>query len=209
MTEAEWLKCTDPGAMFEPLVAARGTPSGRKLRLFLAACHRRVWNVFSSPDREVLQAIEQYADGLITFAEMDAVYLKASYGDVHAPADEEWEPEGLWYDALAVSEQVGDMQGEQVAQVAVVRELFGNPFRPVTADPAWRSWDGGALARLAQAAYDDRQLPQGALNPTRLAVLADALEDAGCTDAAMLSHLRGPGPHVRGCWAVDLILGKE
>jgi hypothetical protein len=61
---------------------------------------------------------------------------------------------------------------------------------------------------LAQAAYDERVLPAGTLDTARLAVLADALEDAGCADADLLGHLRGPGPHVRGCWAVDLLLGK-
>jgi hypothetical protein len=54
---------------------------------------------------------------------------------------------------------------------------------------------------LAEAAYDDRRLPEGAL--------ADGLEDAGCTDAELLGHLRGPGPHVRGCWAVDLVLNRK
>ena len=63
-------------------------------------------------------------------------------------------------------------------------------------------------ARLASAAYEDRNLPEGTVDLVRLAVLADALEDAGCTDADLLGHLRGPGPHVRGCWAVDLILAK-
>ena len=62
---------------------------------------------------------------------------------------------------------------------------------------------------LAQAAYDQRELPAGTLDPARLAVLADALEEAGCTDQTILYHLRGPGPHVGGCWAVDLLLGKE
>jgi hypothetical protein len=52
-------------------------------------------------------------------------------------------------------------------------------------------------------------MAEGTLDPARLTVLADALEDAGCTDADLLGHLRSPGPHVRGCWAVDLVLGKE
>jgi hypothetical protein len=60
--------------------------------------------------------------------------------------------------------------------------------------------------QLAQVAYDERNLPSWELDPARL---ADALEEAGCADADILSHLRGPGPHVRGCWAVDLLLGKE
>jgi hypothetical protein len=49
----------------------------------------------------------------------------------------------------------------------------------------------------------------GRLDPTRLAVLADALEEAGCADAELLGHLRGPGLHVRGCWAVDSLLGRQ
>ena len=61
---------------------------------------------------------------------------------------------------------------------------------------------------MAEAAYEQRELPAGTLDPARLTVLADALEDAGCADADLLGHLRGPGPHVRGCWAVDLLLGK-
>jgi hypothetical protein len=61
---------------------------------------------------------------------------------------------------------------------------------------------------LAPAAYEERALPSGELDPARLAVLADALEDTGCADSEVLGHLRGPGPHVRGCWALDLILGK-
>jgi hypothetical protein len=65
------------------------------------------------------------------------------------------------------------------------------------------------LLSLAQAAYDERTVPAGTLDPARLAVLADALEDAGCDNADILSHLRGTGPHVRGCWAVDLVLGRE
>jgi hypothetical protein len=64
------------------------------------------------------------------------------------------------------------------------------------------------VVALAQAAYDHRTLPSG-LDRTTLAVLADALEEAGCTDPDLLIHLRGPGPHVRGCWALDLLLGKE
>jgi hypothetical protein len=65
------------------------------------------------------------------------------------------------------------------------------------------------VLKLAQAAYDNRLLPSGLLDNGCLAILADALEEAGCTDADILSHLRGPGPHARGCWALDLVLGKE
>jgi hypothetical protein len=64
------------------------------------------------------------------------------------------------------------------------------------------------VLNLVQAAYDNRLLPSGLLDTARLAVLADALEEVGCTDPHILSHLRGPGPHVRGCHLVDLLLGK-
>jgi hypothetical protein len=87
--------------------------------------------------------------------------------------------------------------------------MFGNPFRTVALDSTWLLWKDGTVAQLARIAYEDRQLPEGTLDPARLAALADALEDAGCTDADLLGHLRGPGPHVRGCWAVDLVLGKS
>jgi hypothetical protein len=88
----------------------------------------------------------------------------------------------------------------------LLRDLFGNPFRPVAINPAWQT---PTVVSLAQAAYDERHLPAGTLDKGRLAVLADALEEAGCTDADILDHLRGPGPHVRGCWPVDLCLGKS
>ena len=90
--------------------------------------------------------------------------------------------------------------------IALLREIFGNPFRPTRFDPSWRL--SPDVLSLAQAAYDERELPSGHLGSARLAVLSDALEEAGCADADLLSHLRSPGPHVRGCWAVDLILGK-
>jgi hypothetical protein len=88
---------------------------------------------------------------------------------------------------------------------ALLRCIFGNPIRPVSLAPAWLT---PAVLQLAQKAYDNRLLPSGLLDNTRLAVLADALEEAGCDNADILSHLRGPGPHVRGCWVVDAILGK-
>jgi hypothetical protein len=65
------------------------------------------------------------------------------------------------------------------------------------------------LSRLATAIYEERTLPQGTLDRDRLAILADALEEAGCTNEEILSHCRSPNDHVRGCWLIDLILGKE
>jgi hypothetical protein len=107
-----------------------------------------------------------------------------------------------WVDFLTMTPTFqGAYQAEGQAQVCLARDIFGNPFRPGAIDPVWLRWDSGAVMRLAQA-IDDKQVFD------RLPVLAEALEDAGCTDAAILDHCRGPGPHVRGCWVVDLILGK-
>jgi hypothetical protein len=86
-------------------------------------------------------------------------------------------------------------------QSLVVLDLFGNPFRPVILEGRWLAWSGGTIPALAQMIYHERAFD-------RLPILADALEDAGCDDADILEHLRGPGPHVRGCWVVDLLLGK-
>jgi hypothetical protein len=95
--------------------------------------------------------------------------------------------------------------GHDEAQADLVREVFGNPFRPVSLAASCRS---GQVLALAAHAYEERCLPQGTLDLARLAVLADALEEAGCTDASILAHLRGPGRHVQGCFALDLLLGK-
>jgi hypothetical protein len=76
--------------------------------------------------------------------------------------------------------------------------IFGNPFRPVAFDPRWRTSD---VTGLARAIYDDKAFE-------RMPILADALMDAGCEDEQIISHCRGTGPHVRGCWVADLILEK-
>jgi hypothetical protein len=78
--------------------------------------------------------------------------------------------------------------------------VFGNPFR-AAAEPTWFTWNDGAIRKIAQSIYNDRAFD-------RLPLLADALEDAGCTDADILSHCREPGEHVRGCWVVDLLTGR-
>jgi hypothetical protein len=88
---------------------------------------------------------------------------------------------------------------ERSAQCDILRDIFGNPFRPVAFDPAWRT---STVVALAQQMYDSRDF---GLMP----ILGDALEDAGCDSADILDHCRGDGPHVRGCWVVDLVLGKS
>jgi hypothetical protein len=93
--------------------------------------------------------------------------------------------------------------------VPLLRDVAGDPFRPAAVDPAWLAWDDGLVVRLAKAAYDNPVLPEGALDAARVGVLADALEEAGCEDETALAHCRGGGPHVRGCWVLDLLLGRE
>ena len=79
-----------------------------------------------------------------------------------------------------------------------MRDIFGNPFRPVAFSPEWRT---STAVAIAQGMYESRDF--GAMP-----ILADALQDAGCDSADVFDHFRGPGPHVRGCWVVDLVLGK-
>lgn len=95
---------------------------------------------------------------------------------------------------------------ENALQAGLLRCLFGNPFHVDTFDLSWQT---PAVVALALAAYQERILPAGELDPDRLAILADALEEAGCTRTDMLEHCREPGPHTRGCHVVDWILGRE
>jgi hypothetical protein len=89
--------------------------------------------------------------------------------------------------------------GEHKHQVSLLRDLIGNPFRPIIVDPVWRT---PKVMDLAQTIYDERAFD-------RLPVLADALEEAGCQDQDILGHCRSGGEHVRGCWVLDLVLGKS
>jgi hypothetical protein len=234
MTEADWLACTDPGPMLEHL---RAKASDRKLRLFACACCRRTWGLLQAEGRRAVEAAEGHADGLVAADQMRQAGTEARrpVGDFYeaanlgghgvvltgglaaaeaaacctAPAALSCE-RAARFAALAFGQPAEGIiplgsPAEGVAQCRLLRDIFANPFRPVTPSAAWQT---PQVVALAQAAYDQRELPAGPLDPARLAVLADALEEAGCADAGLLGHLRGPGPHVRGCWAVDLLLGK-
>lgn len=91
------------------------------------------------------------------------------------------------------------VQTEHAAACEFLRDIFGNPFRPVNADPFWLS---SAVVALVEWIYQDRAFD-------RLSILADALQDAGCDNEDVLNHCRGDGPHVRGCWVVDILTGRE
>jgi hypothetical protein len=100
--------------------------------------------------------------------------------------------------------RAGSTQAEKRAQCQLLRDIVGYPLSPTSFDPAWVT---PTVWHLARGVYDERQLPAGTLEPARLAVLADALEEAGCDNETILAHCRGPGPHVRGCWVLDLVRG--
>jgi hypothetical protein len=153
-------------------------------------------------ERQRLCAAWAAASTVEAAVEEDLVKICAWAMDAVAPG---------WFIGRGVDEKIirKDRQQEQAAQCALLRCLCGNPFRPPPClHPSLLARDGGTLEGLAWAAYEQRLLPSGHLDPARLAVLADALEEAGA-DSALLDHLRGPGPHTRGCWVVDWALGKH
>jgi hypothetical protein len=222
MTESEWLTCTDPTPMLEFL---RCKASERKLRLFAVACCRLVLRkVRVSPlaEREV-DVAERYADGAASIEELGDARCYSNSDAEHACMNAaEIEGGGIMADCAAGNAAwAGAKHGaepphdnglslvfkarfaiEQGIQCNLLRGMIGNPFRPISIDPSWRAWNDGMIPELAKAIYDQRAFD-------RLPALADALEVAGCHDANILAHCRQPGPHVRGCWVVDLVLGKE
>jgi hypothetical protein len=212
MTEAEWLACTDPEAMLQFLQDG-GKTSERKLRLAAVALCRFWRNEPGTMEgskqqlasQRVVEVAERYADGLATREELVAARASAmrSYA---------WNREcaylqiGIGLGCLLRQLTLRDLKP---SPSLVLCDLLGTRFRPTRSLSAlMRSWHDGLIPKLAQSAYEHRPLPGGQLDAARLAVLADALEEAGCTDRALLDHLRGPGPHVRGCWAIDLLTAR-
>jgi hypothetical protein len=100
-------------------------------------------------------------------------------------------------------------RAEAWSQATLLRDLFNPFYLPSRTSPSLRAWNNGLVQHLAEEAYQERELPSGHLDTTRLLILADTLEDAGCTDPLLLEHLRGSGPHVRGCSVVDLLSGRK
>ena len=210
MNEREWLEGTSARSMLDYLEVfhnvARTKRGRRKLRLLACAVFRRCYlPVTTDKWGPALDLAERYAEGLADRAEV--VSFRERFPREH------------WLDRTvdfllaespqrATTNQAFGRYGvwrEDDPTAEFVRELFGNPFRRSVLDPVWRS---STVVALAQAAYDERSLTTGQFDPSRLGILADALEDAGCDNADILNHCRGPGPHVRGCWVLDLLLGK-
>lgn len=92
-------------------------------------------------------------------------------------------------------------------QCDILRDIMTDLIQPVSIDPAWLTWHDRTVVHLARQAYDERPAPNGQLDQARFIILADALEEAGCTNSAVLEHCRGTGSHVRGCWVLDSLLG--
>jgi hypothetical protein len=212
MTEEEWQSCPDTFQLYEALPQP---VSHRRLRLWAIACGRRLvspscptsryeqyrsW--LASPRWELsLAAAEQFADG-----ELDRTGLRAARVPEGGPYNMFLITAGIKHfthrAALGSIRGCGNEFGAPSVdeQATLFRDIFGNPFRPVSFSPSWRT---DTALTLARQMYDSRDF--GAMP-----ILADALQDAGCEDEHILNHSRDASQiHVRGCWVVDLVLGKE
>jgi hypothetical protein len=216
MTGTEWRDATDPATMFLELDQHT---SERKLRLFACACCRHLGPLLSEEDLELLGAAERFADGTISFKELGEIGQRYSHGAIPyrpqtsraALAIGELASSAAWFCARRARAFVVDIlrqsglssrEAEWRRQSALLRCVFDSPYHVPDWDPSCLTWNGGIVADLATTIYDGRAFD-------RLPLLADALEDAGCNDRELIGHLRQPEPHCRGCWPLDLLLGKE
>ncbi|HEV3384706.1 MAG TPA: hypothetical protein VG097_07815 [Gemmata sp.] len=209
MTEAEWLECKDPDEWLESL---RWEASGRKARLFGVACCRSFMSFVNFANDLIPKAIdaaERYADGQVSSnkASETAMFIdsRLSEEEIDHLTDEEAILFGS-VERMCLSNDIWeDVQGvvnslpRNYQNAAFLRDIFGNLFRPVILNPVWLT---STVVALAQQMYDSRDF-------SPLPILADALQDAGCDNEGILNHCRQPGVYVRGCWAVDLLLGKQ
>jgi len=226
MTEAEWLE-RDDFDLFDDMWRVVCGTSNRKLRLFAVAMCRQLDDEFHNGFRDVrsraaVEVAERYADGLATDDELIEACLASNHPEVRAdgstvPTDGRG---AFQYYAAVAATKVAmmppdmhdshlaaiyalDLVGDDDARlrgVELLREIFDNPFRPVTFSPEWRTSTAVAIANGMHESRDFSAMP----------ILADALQDAGCDNDDILTHCRDAnGVHVRGCWVVDLVLGKE
>lgn len=218
LTEQEWLEGANPFKMVSFLRESRA--SERKLRLFGCGCCRRVWNLLpDDASRNAVTVAERFADKLAKRKDLTAAYQSCggdagpSYNAAAAVVKVSLEWATFWAahfgqclaagtepipaSQLAEHHAAQDLEGQE--QVKLLYDIFGNPFRPVTIAPSWLS---SSVVALAQTNYDRRDFEQ-------MPNLGKALEEGGCTDAGILEHCRGPGPHVRGCWLIDSLLGRK
>lgn len=223
MTEAEWRQCNSPEAMLHHLTD-RASP--RKLRLYAVSCCRRIWPLFSDDRcRHAVEVAQRFADGRATMIELQAAgQLVAGVarvrGDPMSPVSQAtyaiggaaWAAtrgspwlaawDAAWDARMAARDFLPgrtDWENERRWQAGVLKDLFGNPFRSVVIDPAWRAADC-PIVGLARVIYNEDRYGD-------LPYLGDALEEAGCSDPTVLEHCRAGGAHYRGCWVVDAVLG--
>jgi hypothetical protein len=240
MTESEWLAEPNFAALVQH---AEGQLSERRRRLLAAGFCRAAGPLLDHPELLAsLDMIEQYADGLVSAAELEKAranarvvavqlyeeYVRWSESDPRQGPNPMLRHQVAWAVAFAgttplpvsavgtkvaeapnqpdgIVELVTDTRSSSgqdfgPALRAVVHDVVGNPFRPVTVDPGWLTERVVSPARRMYATRDFSAMPQ----------LADALREAGCTDEAVLAHCRDSGHvHVRGCWLLDMLLGKS
>jgi hypothetical protein len=206
MTEAEWQLCRHPIGMLHFL---HGHPvSDRKYRLFACACCRRLGGRLPDHLRAVLEAAEGLALGRTDPRQLAQLRRTIAWKN---PMDRAVEGAADWpranaeaaayYAAWAAGPGVSRRE-ELATQAALLREVVGPlPFRKVERQDPWLAWRDGWIPDLAREIFLEQHF-EG------VPVLGDALEEAGCTDAAILRHCHEAGPHVRGCWVVDLLLGQ-
>jgi hypothetical protein len=222
MTQEEWLSCQVPGKLLLHVCqqegAARRKDGRRKLRLFACACCRRVWHKLTEEsDREVVRVSERFADGLASAEEMEQALQRCQHGtgwippairaamSTALPQPRKAVSAVMFCVCSAVASHGAGYaerwQAEVVGQIDLVRDIFGNPFLPIRVEKRWLTANDDAVSRLARSIYEEG-------NFADLPILADALEEAGCSEEALLAHCRGTEGHVRGCWAVDALLEK-
>ena len=221
MDEKQWLLTTQNAQYMVFTLKTLGHPKTkagrRKLRLFAAGCCRMVWHLLHEPClRSAVEVAERFADGEANKDELaDAqTWIEQEWFAGRTPAADaiaEWNAatyaiescaavahdSAFSMTAISPSPLGAGIVAERLL-CELLRCVFGNPFRKPAFSKKWRT---ETVTALATGIYADHAFD-------RLPILADALEEAGCDDPAMLSHLRGPGPHCRGCWVLDLALGR-
>ena len=180
----------------------------RKRRLYLTALCRHFWADLSAPTgRAAVEAAEGFADGQLSAADLEAAHQAHLLAHAAAAVQrgKRWaRTRGCLLSGCALAAVEPDRcrlvaaTGREVVPVAtaLIRDVFGGRPRPAAFAPAWRTSDVLAVAR---GVYNERAFD-------RLPILADALQDFGCADDELLGHCRDRSPHVRGCWALDLVL---
>ena len=231
--EADWFGISNPFVLLRSLPTL-GKTSLRQMRLFAIASCRRIWDLLTIEGRMALETVEQFAEGLLGMNNLQIA--KRNVEDLTWALRDD--PEGREFAAFSVisccwvetdcaefyaSGVLTDVLGlapflhpttkprlarqiERRRHCLVLRDIVGNPWRPIHIQPCWRTAN---VLCMAKALYNDRALPSGELNMDLIAILADLLEDTGCSDIVLLNHLRCPTPHVRGCHIIEALLNFQ